>query len=350
MLNAIKTANGIFFKPLKINYTPMHLFIEPSSFCNLDCIMCNRDTIIKNPANLKFETLKKIIESIKPMKVSFSGFGEPLINPEFIEMVKYLKNNKISVNTTTNGILIKEEKISDLISSGIDLISISMDASTDDTYSTIRTKDVFNKVVKNVKLLVEGKRASGKNKPYIRICFVIQKNNSHEISDFIKLASNLNVDIVYFQILDITAREDKLNLIGEIQGYDDLKQKILDGLKLAEELKVKTNLPFVLREYHKIKTNEHLKKKCIVPWYSAYVDATGNVMPCCKFVSQPVIPGNILNEPFGDIWNKDVCSNLRANLKKGIRPYERCKNCSPETLGDIFDFYGYLPGFLKIDE
>ena len=86
-----------FFPKLqKLNHFPLHILIEPSSICNLKCVMCfqSDDTFRKKPYSgmMSVELYKKIVdESVDNNCRAFtiSGRGEPLLNPS------YRRNDKI---------------------------------------------------------------------------------------------------------------------------------------------------------------------------------------------------------------------------------------------------------------
>lgn len=79
------------------------------------------------------------------------------------------------------------------------------------------------------------------------------------------------------------------------------------------------------------------KEKCIMPWTSSYISASGDVVPCCYLVkdslpkdSRPIM-GNIEKQGWQGIWNGDKYREMRRSIKRGERPYPACKTCYPPS-------------------
>ena len=70
---------------------PPHLIIEPVSSCNIRCIMCFQvdESFSKNKdfmGMMDFDLFKKVIDDSRDIgiqAVTFSGRGEPTLNPRF---------------------------------------------------------------------------------------------------------------------------------------------------------------------------------------------------------------------------------------------------------------------------
>tara|TARA_B100000886_G_scaffold83731_1_gene54599 strand:- start:2198 stop:3373 length:1176 start_codon:yes stop_codon:yes gene_type:complete len=67
------------------------------------------------------------------------------------------------------------------------------------------------------------------------------------------------------------------------------------------------------------------KTICILPWIHMYVNADGNVLPCCiGDYKQPL--GNTHNRSIEDIWNSHEYKTLRKQLMNGEKP-SICHQC-----------------------
>src|SRR3989339_782673 len=87
---------------------PVELSIGITSHCNSNCLMCPRDEITKHLGFMDFKLFKKIIDETKgTLELAYLHFdGEPLIHPQFFEMVKYCKDNNVTAGISTNAILL----------------------------------------------------------------------------------------------------------------------------------------------------------------------------------------------------------------------------------------------------
>ena len=81
--------------------------------CKVACSYCPQSKLTKNYlkrskiTQMSFETFKKCIDKIpRKVKIIFSGFSEPFLNPDCSKMIKYgdSQNFKIKIFTTTVGI------------------------------------------------------------------------------------------------------------------------------------------------------------------------------------------------------------------------------------------------------
>ena len=77
-------------------------------FCNYRCSYCPPGLNGGNRRHIKFEHVKKLYTNLKSklssdtkIIIAFSG-GEPTLHPEFIEIVKYLRENGCEVTMTSN--------------------------------------------------------------------------------------------------------------------------------------------------------------------------------------------------------------------------------------------------------
>ena len=137
---------------------PPQIDFELNGTCNLKCPMCpmgeldyrqNRDRL------LEFDTYKKIIDDgiKKGLKsINLSYVNEPLIRDDLPKFIKYARDIGIAdVYLSSNGILLKESNIKDLINSGLTRIQISLDAIFPETYNKIRIGGIFKGLIKILK-------------------------------------------------------------------------------------------------------------------------------------------------------------------------------------------------------
>ena len=255
-------------------------------------------------------------------KIKLQGMGEPTIHKQFFEMIKYANQNGISVEFTTNGSLISDEKINQLYKLNISQINISIDGYTKKTFEKIRVNSNFEKVIENSRNLIN-KMKSKLLAPKIIAWTVVQNDNFEEILDIYKLCNKLGFDEIVFQFhisdwgkkewLAINSKKDKRNEILSIQ-------KKLELLKKREKFKFKIFKENIL----------NFKKQCSWPWDSLYLDSKGFVTPCCIIGDSNVKNfGNIQEKKFIEIYNSNEYAEFRNQIKNNKIP-EFCKNCYSE--------------------
>lgn len=139
---------------------------------------------------------KKIIDQCSLFgitHINLNFYNEPLLDPLLFDRIAYAKSKNLIVSMFTNATLLTEDKIERLLSSGIDLIVISIDGVTKKTYEKIRRGADFNMVIKNVLNLVKARNGSSRKKPLIQFNMAITRDNIGEVAAF-KSFSGLYAD------------------------------------------------------------------------------------------------------------------------------------------------------------
>ena len=350
MIRYLKAGVAVLTKPLQVADRPIHIQVEPTDACNMDCSFCARSKVIKKARLMSLDEFKKIIDTIQPKKVTLSGYGEPLLNSALFDMIAYAKANHASVNTTSNLTRLDEAKAEKLVSSKLDLINVSIDAATPETYKLGRGEDFFAEILDGIRLLQKVKVRMQARKPFVRTSFLIHKGNVHEAADFIQLAHNVGVDVAFYQILALTALyERKDRLIAGIP-YEQVQDAMQQGLARARQLGITTNLAQLLAElpewWEKYDTDDTHGRQCIMPWFSTYITADGSLRPCCRFAPVRIdMGGSIFEKGLDEIWNSEQYRKFRAAHKEGGRPTRVCRECVPEGLSDIARRMPFSPGF-----
>jgi radical SAM protein with 4Fe4S-binding SPASM domain len=154
---------------------PLLVDLELASICNLKCPMCYTlsDEFKKavNTTKMTWELYKKVIDEIagKVPAIRLSLRGEATLNKNFIDCIKYAKENGIKeVSTLTHGFKLNQDFVEKIIDAGIDWITVSIDG-TDETYNSIRKPLKFDDLYQKIKGLAEYKKLKGLKKPVIKI-------------------------------------------------------------------------------------------------------------------------------------------------------------------------------------
>ena len=360
----ILTALNIATKPLTVNTFPLHFQLEPTTYCNLHCKMCSRQRkiergIVPHLKHMKFAAFKKVIDTIRPYKGQISGQGEPLMNPELPEILTYAVEKGVKISTITNFILMNQELARKIVQSGLNLLKISLDAGTNQTYKEIRGLDKFEEILTKIREFTALRETLGSRTPFLRIQFCVQQDNYHEIASLIPLAKKAGIDAIYYQPLELTDFEDHTEELVGSMGKSQLWEELKKGQAAAKTFDLAANLDDWLRNFEvfwkKYEWSQDPKKKpakisntiCLLPWFSVYVTVDGDVKPCCSLSRDRIVMGNLFQQPFQEIWNGKKYQNFRKAIHSGIMPNDVCKNCVPRSLSDIINLRRILPGIMK---
>ena len=169
---------------------PPSIVIGTTNFCNLKCSMCGHRLMTRKKGSMEMPVFRKLVEEIakenKNARVWLSFFGEPLIlKYKLYTMISYAKKKglkKILLNT--NGMLLDEKAIYNLIVSGLDELVIGIDAFTPETYSQLRVGGNYERVKENTILAIKMVQESLGKKPKIIVQFIETRENEKELEDF----------------------------------------------------------------------------------------------------------------------------------------------------------------------
>ena len=155
--NRFRLLNAYLGGAASFSGMPAALFIEMTNRCNINCITCPRAELNARPQDMSFGLFKRIVDEARPYAefVDFSFRGESLLNDNIFQMIGYAKRAGMLTSLPTNGLLLSEANCAALLGAGLDLLTVSIDAFSEGTYSRIKRGGDYQHVVGNVRRLVE---------------------------------------------------------------------------------------------------------------------------------------------------------------------------------------------------
>jgi len=171
------------------------LYVEVTTGCNLHCQTCIRNAWDDPEAQMSMATFRQMIDSLESLpdlsRVILTGFGEPLIHPQILDMIEMVRRHDLAVTVGSNGLMLTAEMARDLVRLGVDRLVISVDGVKPETYAGVRGA-MLSEVLANIRALNEAKSQLGSLVPALGIEFVVLKRNVAELADLTGLASRLN--------------------------------------------------------------------------------------------------------------------------------------------------------------
>ena len=273
---------------------PVEAILEITNYCNLACIMCPRENMTRPLGFMKINLFKKIIDEVKNYIewVDLSGgLGDPMLHPEYPEMVKYAKKNNVRIGISTNAAMFTKRHIDTLLDLQPDIIRLSLDGATKETHEKIRVGSKFEKTMSMVENFVIEKEKRNLKKPYVVCQMVYMPENKKEADAFQKKWNS-------FSAVDDTRLKKYMNLYGANQGPEE-----------AEE--------------------DHSKLSCILPWRQLSVHYDGAITICCRDTDSKVIVGNVTDVSVKEVWNSPQMIEYRNNLSNEQKSkISVCKDCN----------------------
>ncbi len=341
--DAYKLPEGSIRGPVS-TVEPRVVFIEVTNRCNLLCETCPRTFFTREPLkSLSFKEFVEIAEQFPKMqRAVLHGIGEPLLNRELPQMIRYLKDRDVEVLFNSNGTLLTPKWQEDLIHSGLDQFRCSIDGAEDATYAKIRGADLLYKIKEGLAGLVATKARLHASKPDISIWCVATQENLPEMPDLVRLSAQLGVPEVYLQRMVYFAQEsgdqygmatDDFAVFGK---HNQLQSEIIAE---CEELSATLGVSFRAsgardpRNSLAAARNEDFRPwtACMRPWTTAYITANGNCLPCCisPFATNDydsLILGNLFDKPFSTVWNDSAYRTFRSDFFSD-QPHKACASC-----------------------
>jgi hypothetical protein len=136
------------------------LYVEPSTVCNLTCRTCIRNVWQDPQTPMEMAVFEQLLTQMEAFphlqRVVFSGLGEPLTHPHFLEMVRLVRERDLAVTIGTNGLLLEKALSRELVRLGVDRLVISLDGVRSETYAGVRGAPLY-RVLDNIRGLNEAK-------------------------------------------------------------------------------------------------------------------------------------------------------------------------------------------------
>jgi MoaA/NifB/PqqE/SkfB family radical SAM enzyme len=314
-------------RPLVMRSRPPFLEIELTNRCNLACVQCLRSVGLKpyQLGDMEFANYQKILAQFPHLlSVCLNGFGEPLMHPRFFEIVEYTKRARpwAKIVIYSNGMLLDAGKAEQLLRCGLTEINVSLDAARPETYQRVRRGGQLDVVHANIQRLARLKRQRGARFPLLGVNFVLLNDNEGELVPFIEQAQALGVDFVNCiswasydwgfknrrcpesYLAELTAARARLETLG-------LRCKSFPALDIDWTAPDKPfDCDFFWGENFRITYDGHVTLGCCTPFKETFTY------------------GNLLEQPFADLWNGPECQEARQRARQRRPPNAVCASCA----------------------
>ncbi len=307
--------------------------------CNLLCKHCYAISgNVDFPGELSYDQVCKVMDDLKAYGVPvliLSG-GEPLLRPDIFDISRRAKDMGFYVGLSTNGVLISEPVMEDLVDIGYDYVGISLDG-IGEVHDAFRgMKGAFDSSLKALRLCRDHGIKVG-------VRFTMTEDNAHQFEDILKLVDDEGIDKFYFSHLVYAGRGNK-NRMDDTER--EKTRAVMDRLfEIAlEEARKDTGREFVTGNndadgvYLLLWARRHFPEKAdairemLVRWGGnqsgvgiANIDNVGDVHPDTMWWHYTL--GNVKERPFSEIW-EDLSDPLMAGLRRRPRPVKgRCAQC-----------------------
>ena len=279
---------------------PSQVMVDITEVCNLGCIHCTHPKFklssSYNKRMINPEINKKMVDEVAKhgkgitKYIRYTSNGEPLVHPKSYEILQYaVDNSGTKVTLTTNGTLLKEKKMKKLLSTGLHMIDVSIDAYSNEIYKKVRVGGDLDVTKKNVLRLLELNDEVG-HKTKIIVSFVEQKENSHEIEKFKEFWQKQSVDEVLIR-------------------------------------KLHTNSGSVVKENNLGIIKNESRRACLYPWERVVLTAKGTLNFCPTDWYGKSEVSDFAKTSIREVWKNNFYNDLRDQHLTNDYKNEFCKQC-----------------------
>jgi len=331
---------------------PQTIVVDPFHRCNVKCVHCFvHNPLIYHPEEfldrkIHLSLFKEIINDAAALRVDeiiLQGDGEPLMHPNFLDMISYARQKGIRVIFFTNGCFLNEKIAEEIINLGVTQIYCSLPAASEESYEKIcispQKKEWFYIIVKNMKSLVKLKNKFKKKFPVLTMTHVIHRLNFHELIKMAELDACIGADAVRFYLIRIDENNEHLKLEDNQIENIKIDLAIVDNILKKAGIEFIDNIRFQLSHYENStgswSKDIFLQEGCTIGWYFCLIPALGDISMCCHLRTVGYLDKN----RFKEIWLSDYYRKKRYQAKfisdyqdveflNGMTLYnEHCEHC-----------------------
>ncbi len=319
---------------------PKNLYLETTGRCNLKCKGCILHRGSWEPQrDLSLKELIMICDQLPRLdRAALHGIGEPLLNKELPNMIRYLKDRGAFVFFNSNGTLLDERCQNQLIDAGLDELRISLDAASPAGYEKMRNSDKFDLIVSNLRAFSKRIKSIEVSRPELSLWCLGTRVNISEFPGFVQLASSLGITKVYLQRLVYFQDHEGYGLARPEKTLVDLDAAATDLINKSHEIAKKSGIQLnasglsdPLESLQPDPGSTLPWKRCYRPTTLMYITANGNVLPCCisPFATSDydsIIMGNVFDNSLVEIWSGHRYRVFRKK-RETENPPKCCKGC-----------------------
>lgn len=318
-------------------------FDSNPDLCNLRCIMCDTNSIYNKsrrldgtkrliPFSVIENTVRDCADHIK--EIIPSTMGEPLLYPDFKEIVNLCKKHEIKLNLTTNGTFpgLGVERWAHIILPVVSDVKISINGATKETAESVMTGIDFERQIENIRKLIDIRDEMMRgcsNNPTITFQVTYMKKNLEELPKILNMAIDMGVDRVKGHHLWITWPEIESESLKKdrtsILRWNETVDKLM-------EIKKRRGSNIKLDNFYKLnpdKENGSTPEDWTCPFLGreAWIAWDGTFNVCCapdNLRRTLGYYGNVDETDFATLWDSDEY----AKLVEKWGNYEVCKKCN----------------------
>jgi len=297
---------------------PMSVYLEFARTCNYSCAMCLREVMPKRDLDgyMSMETLEVVLDNLGPGTVSIgsSGWGEPLLTPNIIDMLSEISKRGYMISIITNGKLL-EKFAHDLFRlKTLYHVTVSLDSLSSKKTGKHENPDVL----RGMKVLSDLK-GYHRRLPLLRVSGTVMKENIDELPKLVEEVARHGVKWSDCHIVNPYTKKMRASQVGP-PDLGEFAKAFQKARATGEKLGVRVTCD---RKSTIEMNGARTGGLCSLPFKTMFIDYKGNVRPCCHYLTKPL--HNVNEVPLTKIWKSEEYIKLRSDMKCGKEVF--CTNC-----------------------
>lgn len=265
---------------------------------------------------------------IKARRVHLQGWGEPFLNPYFMDFVALARKAGCSVSTTTCGLRMDEELAERIVSSGMDIVAFSL-TGTDEVSNGARAGVPFSRVEQAVRILQKVRRARNAVHLEVHLAYLMLASNVEAVRELPRVMEDWGVHAAVISTMDYIPSP---GMVREAFAPHE-REKIEAARVVLEEVGAK--IRNAGRDFYASLPAPEPAPCCRERAHrTMYVDADGQISPCV-YLNVPLdapqtgrtVFGNVAGENPMSIWEKPEYVDFRAAVQTADPP-AACASCA----------------------
>ena len=270
--------------------------------CNNDCAHCY-NARARNYPELSTVEWKSVIDKLWEIRIPhvvFTG-GEPTLRDDLPDLVAYADQKGMVTGINTNGTRLGNQAFLDsLIKAGLDHVQITVESHDAQIHDQmVRRAGAWEKTLAGLRNVVNSNL-------YMMTNTTLLNNNAGDLGETLEFLAREGVPTVGLNALIYSGK-------GKTVDTGLRESELPSLLSLAIEITNKNHQRLIWYTPTQYCHFDPLLldlgvKGCTAAYYNMCVEPDGNVIPCQSYY-QGV--GNILADPWSEIWNHPLCLSLR---------------------------------------
>ncbi|KJE76133.1 antilisterial bacteriocin subtilosin biosynthesis protein AlbA [Ferrimicrobium acidiphilum DSM 19497] len=298
--------------------SPLCLTWELTWACNLSCRHCLSASGVSDPRELDFAACQKLLDDLHDMQVFYLniGGGEPMMHPQFFDIIEYADSLGIGVKFSTNGTRLTRSAAQRIAALTYCNVQVSLDGATAEVNDAIRGVGSFDRALWALTNLAEvGVQGT-------KISVVVTRGSIDQLDDLRALADRFGAQLRLTRLRPSGRAQD---CYEELALTDDEQRVLYDYLIAHPEIQTADSF------FHLNPLGASLPglNFCGAGRVVCLIDPVGDVYACPFTIHPDFLAGSVRSDRFADIWREsELFRTLRAQPPAlgchGCNAYARC--------------------------